>query len=384
MRICIIESALSAKSQQTFKEAALLADSGLEVILVGPGKEELVRGSLPSGCCWIPVGRPAGRLKRKALPLLIWRKAIGTGSDFYHAHCSVSMMLVAYLAAAVTRGRYVADYNDAVILAKHSEDPGQITSEHKFEQTEHWARPLSETEAARIEATLAIIPASVRSVLDVGCGDGRITNRVAERISQTIGLDSARAAIGHIKPPAQVLFGSADDLPVPSRSIDLVLSTEVIEHLPKPVYRAALAEMQRVALRYILIGVPLEEQLVAKRIVCPIDGHLFNVTGHMRNFQKGELGKLFSEFRLSELRECGADQRFYYHRVLLLIRQRLGGIWARMPYAVCPKCSTKLYVGEGRERNAVLRWCDKVNTKIRRRKSLRPSHVLALYERKAT
>src|SRR5262245_12412775 len=42
---------------------------------------------------------------------------------------------------------------------------------------------LSSLELERIRATMAVIPSDVSSVLDVGCGDGRILERLPERLN---------------------------------------------------------------------------------------------------------------------------------------------------------------------------------------------------------
>lgn len=51
-----------------------------------------------------------------------------------------------------------------------------------LEQHALWNDPARQQDAAaRIAATMALIPADVRTVVDVGCGDGVLTNLVAAR-----------------------------------------------------------------------------------------------------------------------------------------------------------------------------------------------------------
>jgi len=302
-------------------------------------------------------------------------------ADFYHAHRSVLLMLLAATAALATGARYYGDFNNIILVAQHKgthrgpEPPGI------FEQDKHWERELSDTEKARIHAVLDIIPEGVETLLDVGCGDGRVTTLVAPEVRQAVGLDCALAALKRVRRPVHAVLAAASQLPFERRSIDLVLATEVIEHLPAGPYEAALSEMQRVARRYILVGVPLEEQVRRNDAVCPIDGERFNAAGHARSFTKRRLATLFPGFRLLRLLGCGAPRRFYYDPILLWVKQRLGGCWARPSYTVCPRCGTDLHATELRERNAVTRWCDARNTKIREKMDLSMSHGLALYQR---
>jgi SAM-dependent methyltransferase len=56
--------------------------------------------------------------------------------------------------------------------------------------------------------------------------------------------------------PGQTVQGSLLALPFGDRAVDLVVATEVLEHLDRP--GAALAELERVSRRYLLLSVPWE------------------------------------------------------------------------------------------------------------------------------
>lgn len=74
-------------------------------------------------------------------------------------------------------------------------------------------------------------------VLDVGCGAKPYLPLVAHRASSYRGIDS-------VPGPYVDDVGSAEDLPYADGSFDLVLCTQVLEHLHRP--EAALAEIHRV------------------------------------------------------------------------------------------------------------------------------------------
>ena len=74
-------------------------------------------------------------------------------------------------------------------------------------------------------------------VLDVGCGDKPYLPLVADYAESYVGLDS-------VPGPYVDDVGSADDLPYPDESFDLVLCTQVLEHVPEP--GQAIAEIHRV------------------------------------------------------------------------------------------------------------------------------------------
>ena len=104
---------------------------------------------------------------------------------------------------------------------------------------------------------------SAASVLDVGCGEGIGTTRMASVLPQArvVGLDVADPGLlqewktrAHER--IEFVAGSAYDLPFADDSFDLVSAIEVFEHLERP--ERALAEIARVSRRGILLSVPWE------------------------------------------------------------------------------------------------------------------------------
>lgn len=101
---------------------------------------------------------------------------------------------------------------------------------------------------------------SPRTVVEVGAGEGRVTERLVERFpdASVIGLDLLDddlagdwADLG-----LPMFFGDATRLPFADRSIDLVVGLEVMEHVPGP--SAALAEVARVCAGTAVLSVPRE------------------------------------------------------------------------------------------------------------------------------
>jgi ubiquinone/menaquinone biosynthesis C-methylase UbiE len=73
------------------------------------------------------------------------------------------------------------------------------------------------------------------SILDVGCGTGRLlrTAHVRWPNAQLIGVDPAEGMIevaGHLAPGITFSVGSAEALPLPDASVDVVLSTLSFHH----------------------------------------------------------------------------------------------------------------------------------------------------------
>jgi ubiquinone/menaquinone biosynthesis C-methylase UbiE len=99
------------------------------------------------------------------------------------------------------------------------------------------------------------------SVLDVGCGEGFVLqklkmNKVGKRLE---GVDFLKTAIdiGHkIHPDVTLKQGNIYDLQYKDNSFDVVICSEVLEHLEDP--EKALSELVRVSKKYVVLSVPNE------------------------------------------------------------------------------------------------------------------------------
>jgi SAM-dependent methyltransferase len=199
-----------------------------------------------------------------------------------------------------------------------------------------WAatETMSDVERARVEFTTAAIPKGCGTILDVGCGDGRLTRELHRGGYRVTGVDFSEVALSKLPVPG--IRASADAIPVEDLSYDLVLSTEMLEHLNQGVYQRTILEFSRIARRYILITVPNRELLAEHISVCAC-GCKFHMWGHRRSYGSRSLEALFPRFGLDQVKEFGPTV-FPYSRILLLFKQRLGRSWAWDAATRCPNC----------------------------------------------
>jgi len=86
-----------------------------------------------------------------------------------------------------------------------------------------------------------------KKVLDLGCGDGALSYLLQRRGALVTGVDNEQQGLDFAQKnvsEAKFVNASAYDLPFPDESFDLVVSSELIEHLDRP--ETMLSETKRV------------------------------------------------------------------------------------------------------------------------------------------
>lgn len=97
-----------------------------------------------------------------------------------------------------------------------------------------------------------------KSVLDAGCGDGRLFTVLQPSVTRRVGADLSTRAIAYAKafsPDAEWYAGSIDDL---DEQFDVVTAIEVLEHIPEsaiPAFVQSLARRVRPG-GYAIVTVP--------------------------------------------------------------------------------------------------------------------------------
>jgi SAM-dependent methyltransferase len=188
----------------------------------------------------------------------------------------------------------------------------------------------------RFRETLSLIPTDCVSILDVGCGDGRMTNRLLARYKKVVGLDNSSEALKYVE--CEKVLGSADALPFLNMNFDLVLCCEMLEHLPFEVYPKALKEIERVAAKYIIVSVPNDENIKLSMITCPNCKCTFHPWRHLRSFKLKDMATLFSNFRLQNMKVYRPMSKSY-PPFMIQIAKALRLIHGFPSYTtVCPQC----------------------------------------------
>ncbi len=160
------------------------------------------------------------------------------------------------------------------------------------------------------------------SVLDVGCGEGVLTEQWADRISpgRIVGIDLEDPKLadewtGRRRPNLTFAPMEVERLAFADGEFELVAATEVLEHVTDP--ERALAEMARVASGYLLVSVPHEPLWRALNMARGAYlRQLGNTPGHLNHWTRRSFVSLLG--RYGEVAEVRAP----FPWTMLLVRVR--------------------------------------------------------------
>lgn len=140
----------------------------------------------------------------------------------------------------------------------------------------------------------------VESVFDGGCGEGFILHELnlTRPIKSCYAIDldenEVKDATIHL-PFCSVRQGNIYEIPFQDNSFDLVICSEVLEHLDKP--DKGLQELHRVSRKYALLSVPREPVWRLMNIArFSYWARLGNTPGHLNHWSKSSFIKFVSEY----------------------------------------------------------------------------------------
>ncbi len=256
-----------------------------------------------------------------------------------------------------------------------------MTDPRYFERAEVWAQDLTVDPfwAQKFRAITAMFPEGTASVLDVGCGDSAFARMLSNR-ARVVGADFSLTALRLAHGP--VVCSTAERLPFADESFDVVVSSEMLEHLPTEKLRKVTAELQRLARKRVIVSVPYRENLRLRYMRCPRCGHTFHCYGHVQCFDLPRLRRLFAGCRLVMWTHCG-QYSWDYHPLLLYVRQYLGDKWFywEKAHPRCPRCGHEAFVPHG---NRLGSWCDLTNALLLHHTvAAHPYWIVTAWEKKA-
>jgi SAM-dependent methyltransferase len=141
-------------------------------------------------------------------------------------------------------------------------------------------------------------------VLNIGIGSGGLERLLVQQGWQVASLDPSPAAVEAMRALGlEAHCAMAQQMPLEDQRFDVVVASEVLEHLQPEVRAQALREVARVLQPggWFVGSVPYREVLRDQEVVCPDCGKVFHRWGHVSSFDlddiRRELGAVFGQVR---------------------------------------------------------------------------------------
>ena len=164
------------------------------------------------------------------------------------------------------------------------------------------ANPAVRSLMERFERTLdeLFAQADPKSLLDIGCGEAVLTHQWATRLGdrRVVGIDLEDPRIQRHwetrrAPNLEYRIMKAENLPFADDEFDVATAIEVLEHVPDPEH--TIAEMARVAQRWLIVSVPREPLWRALNLARgAYVRDLGNTPGHLNHWSKRSFVKLLA------------------------------------------------------------------------------------------
>ena len=182
-------------------------------------------------------------------------------------------------------------------LRARYEKEGSLTN--RYDSVSFWDRRYHQRRFDEVVSTLSGLLAPTGSFLDVGCGTGEYVRWAAGRSSGAVaGVDLAdeycvrtRALV----PSARVERCDASELPFADGEFDVVMCSEVIEHVPHLSQQVVVDELKRVAGEHLVITTPNQNaflRVVARRVAPSTVARFDDEVGHISLLSRVELVSL--------------------------------------------------------------------------------------------
>lgn len=183
-----------------------------------------------------------------------------------------------------------------------------MDNKNYYEKFDWQNAKLSQKISDKIDLIKKAIPPKVKNIVDIGCGDGTISNQLKKNFN-LVAVDRSLTALKFVK--STKINSSADYLPFKKNSFDLVFSSEMIEHLPDKIFTEVIEEMKRISNKYIFLTFPNDENIEKQVTECTNCNYVFNKSYHLRSINIYTIKNIFHEYKVVAQFEYGLNIRDY-------------------------------------------------------------------------
>lgn len=232
---------------------------------------------------------------------------------------------------------------------------------------------LSPLERQRLDKTLDSIPYDIRTGLEIGFNDFRITNLLRSKMN-LVSIDLPKKVTAPCS--YKLAFADLQSLPFRDNTFDITVCTEVLEHLPENVLLKGVSELQRVSRKYVLVSVPYKQRVWNEMFKCAGCGFVYNRMGHLHYMDHQKLAVLF-EGATPEKTELAGRISGYAPDWLYFLANTLGNAWNDFIFGNCPNCEQS---HKAVTPNAIGYVLQRLIWRAERLAKSRPAWVIALFK----
>lgn len=188
----------------------------------------------------------------------------------------------------------------------------------------------------RFERICGYISQQAHSLIDIGCGDCSVIRKLNKKKPELflVGVDTFQQSTINSVDYCQARLPL---LPFPEKSFDIVISLEVLEHIDD--IKKTIDEIQRLARKQIIIGVPYLENLQTLSTVCNVCKKTSHAYGHLHSFTKNDMVDLLPGFEIEKWSLVGLKQRRVSH-IGIFLEHNLAGSFFHADQFICPFCGS--------------------------------------------
>lgn len=138
-------------------------------------------------------------------------------------------------------------------------------------------------------------------VLNIGIGSGMLERLALVKCVDIYALDPSKPAIERLREELKLgdkaQVGYAQQIPFSDWWFDVVVMSEVLEHLDDQILESSLNEVRRILKPggLLLASTPYRENLDSNAVVCPYCGNLFHKVGHAQSFDRARMIRILNE-----------------------------------------------------------------------------------------
>lgn len=160
----------------------------------------------------------------------------------------------------------------------------------------------------RLKYLLSLIAGNQIRVLNIGVGNGAFEKLALKMNKEVYSIDPSKVAIDKLiseqNMAGRAFIGFSESIPFQDNYFDVVVISEVLEHLDNDILLKSLKEIKRVlnAGGTVIGTVPSRENLDEQIVICPDCSKRFHRWGHVQTFDRKRLSDLIEEHFFGQTR----------------------------------------------------------------------------------